>query len=81
MKTVHLPLPEDVHSLLVRHARATGESATALARAAVEKLVWELEREAIRAQVAAYAAEMAGTDHDLDPEWEDAGLDVWRRTE
>ena len=67
--------------MLVRHAKSSGESATALARAAVEKLVWELEREAIRAQVAAYAAELAGTDQDLDPELEEAGLEVWRRTE
>ena len=81
MKTVHLPLPEEVHTMLVRHAKSSGESATALARAAVEKLVWELEREAIRAQVAAYAAELAGTDQDLDPELEEAGLEVWRRTE
>lgn len=54
---------------------------TALARLAVERMAWELEQTAIRAEVAAYAADLGGTDQDLDPAWEEAGLEVWRKTE
>lgn len=78
MKNMHIPLPEDVHAVLMAHAKATGESATSLARAAIERLVKELEREQIRAEMRAFAAEFAGTELDLDPDFEEAATEFLR---
>ena len=62
--------------MLMAHAKATGESATALARGAIERLAKELQREERRVRIAAFAEEFAGTDWDLDPELEAAGLEA-----
>lgn len=78
MKNMHIPLSEEVYAVLLAHAKATGESATALARGAIERLAKEIERERIRSEIAAFAAEYAGTEWDLDPELEAAGLEVLR---
>ncbi|KEF33951.1 MULTISPECIES: hypothetical protein [Deinococcus] len=80
MKNMHVPLPDHVHQALMAHAKAMGESATSLARGAIEQLVRELEHERIRAEMRAFAEEYAGTAWDLDPELEEAGLEVLRRT-
>lgn len=76
MKNMHIPIPDHVHAALMAHAKATGESATALARAAIEGRVRELEREQRRARIAEFAAEYAGTEWDLDPALEAAGIEV-----
>lgn len=76
MKNMHIPIPESVHAALMSHAKARGESATALARTAIEALVKELEREQRRARISAFAAEYAGTDWDLDAGLEAAGIEV-----
>lgn len=76
MKNIHIPLPDHVHAALMTHAKATGESATALARAAIEGRVRELEREQRRARIAEFADQYAGTAWDLAPELEAAGLEV-----
>lgn len=73
---MHIPIPESVHAVLMAHAKATGESATALARQAIERLVKDIQREERRARIAAFAAEYAGTAWDLDPELEAAGIEV-----
>ncbi|SEJ45364.1 hypothetical protein SAMN04488058_108102 [Deinococcus reticulitermitis] len=78
MKNMHIPLSEEVYAVLLAHAKATGESVTALARGAIERLAKEIERERIRSEIAAFAAEYAGTEWDLDPELEEAGLEVLR---
>lgn len=78
MKNLHIPISESVHAVLMAHAKATGESATSLARGAIEHLAKEIEREQIRAEIAAFAAEYAGTEWDLDPELEAAGLECLR---
>lgn len=76
MKNMHVPIPEDVHAVLMAHAKATGESATSLARTAIERLVRDIQREERRARIAAFAAQYAGTEWDLDAGLEAAGLEV-----
>lgn len=76
MKNMHIPLPDHVHAALMAHAKAMGESATALARAAIEGRVRELERERIYAEMRAFAEEYAGTEWDLDVDLMEAGLEA-----
>ncbi|WP_407540276.1 hypothetical protein Q0M94_02435 [Deinococcus radiomollis] len=75
MKNLHVPLQDELHAALMAHARKSGESATALARQAIVQFVREAERAQRRAELAAFAAEYAGTDWDLDPNLERAGLE------
>ena len=42
MKNMHIPVSEETHAVLMAHARATGQSATALARGAIERLAKEV---------------------------------------
>lgn len=79
MKNMHIPIPDHVHAVLMQHAKASGESATGLAREAIEKLARQLEHDRINAEMRAFAEEFAGTELDLDPAWEAAGLEVWRQ--
>lgn len=77
MKNMHIPLPDHVHAALMAHAKATGESATALARAAIEGRVRQLEHERIHAEMRAYAEAVAGTPDDFDPDIAALGQEVW----
>ena len=81
MKHLHIPLPEELHATLMQVAKASGESATSLARQAIEDALWERRQAAIRGELAAYAAAVAGTSDDFDPEMEAAGLEVWKAEE
>lgn len=81
MKHLHVPLPESLHAALMNVAKASGESATTLARQAIEDALWKHKQELVRAELAAYAAAVAGTPDDLDPELEAAGLEVWQAGE
>ena len=81
MKHLHVPLSESLHAALMDVAKASGESATALARRAIEDALWERRKQAIREELAAYARAVAGTLDDLDPDLEEAGLEVWRATQ
>lgn len=69
MRDFHLPLPEQCHSQL----RAESEGAQA---PGTEQPL----RKARHDQIAAYAAEMAGTDLDLDPDLEAAGIESLVKT-
>ena len=74
MRNFHLPLPEPTYTLLRAEAERTQVPATTLAREAID--TW-LKSQALKARhdaIAAYAAEMAGTDIDLDPAMETAGI-------
>ena len=75
MKNLHIPIQDELHAALMAHARQSGESATALARQAIVQFVREAERAQRRAELAAFAADYAGTDWDLDPDLERAGLE------
>ena len=75
MKNFHLPLPEETYTRLRAEAERTRVSATSLAREAIDLWLRQSMRRARHEGIAAYAAEMAGTNFDLDPDLEAAGLD------
>ena len=75
MKNFHLPLQEEVYSQLRAEAERAQVPATELAREAIRQWLRLRERRARHNAIAAYAAEMAGTEFDLDPELEYAGID------
>jgi hypothetical protein len=78
-KNFHLPLPEHVYRALREEAAAMKRPATVAAREAIETWLRERRQTLLREAIAAYAAEHAGTDIDLDPALEEAGLEVLRR--
>ncbi len=75
MKNFHLPLPERTYTNLRAEAERAQVPATTLAREAIDWWLREQLRKAKHDQIAAYAAEMAGTDLDLDPDLEAAGVE------
>jgi len=75
MKNFHLPLPERTWSDLRAEAERAQVPATALAREAIDWWLREQARKARHDQIAAWAAEMAGADFDLDPVLELAGIE------
>ena len=75
MKNFHLPLQEELYSQLRSEAERAQVPATELAREAIQQWLRLRERRARHNAIAAYAAEMAGTEFDLDPELERAGID------
>lgn len=75
MKNFHLPLPEQTYALLRAEAERAEVPATTLARQAIDSWLSEQARKARHDAIAAYAAEMAGTDLDLDEELEAAGIE------
>jgi hypothetical protein len=72
----HLPLPQELHDMLRAESEASGEPATSLAREALTDWLKKRKRERRHAEIAAFAAEHAGTDLDLDPDLEAAGIEV-----
>ena len=70
MKNFHLQLPELPYAHLRLEAERAGVPATTLAREAIDCWLREQARKARHDAIAAYAAEMAGTDLDLDPDVE-----------
>jgi len=75
MKNFYLPLPEQTYALLREEAERTQLPATTLAREAIGAWLRDQARKARHDAIAAYAAEMAGTDLDLDQELESAGIE------
>jgi hypothetical protein len=75
VKNFHLPLPERTYSRLRAEAERTQVPATALAREAIELWLRQQLRNARQQAIAAYAEDMAGTDLDLDPILESAGIE------
>ena len=55
--------------------------ATTLAREAIDQWLRQQARRARHDAIAAYAAEMAGTDCDLDADFEAAGVEHWIDTD
>ena len=80
MKNFHLPLPEQIYTLLRAEAERTHVPATALAREAIDSWLKYQARKARFDAIAAYAAEMAGTDLDLDHDLESAGSEHLMKT-
>ena len=75
MKNFHLPLPEHTYSHLRAEAERAQVPATALALEAIDWWLRQQLRKARHDQIAAYAAEMAGTDLDLNADLEAAGIE------
>ena len=75
MKNFHVPLPDRTYDGLKAQAEQTHVPATTLAREAIEYWLNEQRRKARHDAIAAYAAEMAGSDFDLDSALEAAGIE------
>lgn len=80
MKTVsshnfHVPLPDQVYTRLRHEAARQNKPATQLVKQAVEYWLAEQERLALHEEIAAYAAQHAGTAADLDEDLENAALE------
>ena len=75
MKNFHLPLPEKTYQHLKAEAERAQVPATILAREAIDAWLQQQWRKARHDAIAAYAAEMAGTRVDLDPDLESAGIE------
>jgi hypothetical protein len=80
MKNFHLPLPDDIYTQLRTEAERAQVPATTLARGAIDLWLRQQQKKARRDAIAGYAAEMAGTNFDLDPELESAGVEHLVRT-
>jgi len=80
MKNFHLPLPEQTYAQLRTEAERAQVPATALAREAIDWWLRQQLRKARHGAIAAYAAEVAGTDLDLDSDLESAGIEHLLKT-
>lgn len=80
MKNFHLPLPDDIYAQLRTEAERAQVPATTLARGAIDLWLRQRQKKARHDAIAAYAAEMAGTHFDLDPDLESAGVEHLVRT-
>lgn len=72
----HLPLPPDLHDQLREEAERSGQPATAWAREALRTTLIQRRRQRLRAEIAAFASEHAGSDLDLDEDFERAGIEA-----
>jgi hypothetical protein len=75
MKNFHVPLPEQTYSALRAVSTKTEIPATTLAREAIDVWLKAQERAATKAALEEYAAAVAGTIDDFDPDVEAAGLE------
>lgn len=70
----HLPMPARLYRDLRTEAERRGIPATVLARRVLEDWLEERRRLAVAEAISAYAAQVAGTRDDLDPELEAAAV-------
>jgi hypothetical protein len=73
-------LKDDLYQRLREESRRSMKPATVLAREALEEWLHRRRRAALHADIAAYAAEHAGSRDDLDPALEAAGIESIART-
>jgi len=76
LKKIHLPLPPDLHAELKREAEETGTPTTVLAREAIKEWLERRRRDQIAEELRAFAIENAGSELDLDEDFEDAAADT-----
>ena len=74
MKNFHLPLPAQIYNQLRAESERAQVPATTLAREAIDLWLRQKMRQARCEAIATYAAEMAGTRLDLDPDLEAAAI-------
>ena len=77
VRNFHLPLPEQTYRRLRDAARQAKQPATSIARYAIESWLRQERKAMLHEAIASYAAKMAGTRADLDPELEAASLEHW----
>ena len=77
-KNLHVPLSETLYAELRTAAQKSGRPATEIARDAIGQWLAEERRSALRAAIAEYAAENAGTDDDFDRDLERASIEHMR---
>jgi hypothetical protein len=76
MKNFHLPLPDKVYDELKLEANRSGLPATTMATQAIQAWLATRKKSSRKQAIVAYAAEMAGTEFDLDPALERATLEL-----
>lgn len=76
MRNFHVPLPEPLYERLRHEAKLTAQPATTVARAAIQAWLDELEQERLYREIMAYAEANAGTEFDLDEDFEAASLEL-----
>ena len=76
-RNFHLPLSESTYRRLRAAARQAKQPATAIARYAIESWLRQERKAMLHEAIATYAAKMAGTRADLDPDLEIASLELW----
>jgi hypothetical protein len=76
MKNFHLPLPNQVYDELKSEAQRSRMPATSMARLAIQSWLAARKKTARKQAIAAYAAEVAGTEFDLDRALEAATIDL-----
>jgi predicted transcriptional regulator len=75
-RNFHVPLPDDLYLALQAEAQRSKRPANALARDAIAEWLGRQRRSRIDDEIRAYAAEVAGTSDELDPDLEAAGLEL-----
>ncbi len=75
MKNFHVPLPANLDAQLRAEATRLNQPATALARQAIEEWLHQRHQAVLHQAIAAYATRWAGSDVDLDPGLEEAGVE------
>ena len=78
IRHLNVPLAADLCQKLRAEADRTGRPATRIVREAVEHYLEEIRRAAIHEPIVSYAAAVAGTTDDLDPELEAAAVEFLR---
>jgi predicted transcriptional regulator len=78
VRHLRLQLPEPLYRRLQDVAARANRPATAVARDAIESWLRHQQGAAVREAIAAYAADVAGSRDDLDPDLEAASLEAWR---
>jgi predicted transcriptional regulator len=75
MRNFHIPLSEDLYNKLKAEAKRSKQPATKLARQAIDLWLWQRQKAALHKAIAAYAAQCAGTESDLDETLETASIE------
>lgn len=77
VRKLNLPLPAVLHEAVFREARRRGTPATRLVRQIVSEWLVEQERARQADEIRRFAMAHSGSDIDLDPRLEAAGLEVF----
>ncbi len=71
----HVPLPKVLYERLREEATRSKQPATALAREAIDSWLKQKERELLAEQLSLYVEQHAGSEYDLDEEFEEAAVE------